>query len=224
MLEWLQAPVKEEAPLDVSTLLLRLSVAFIFGCVSMLLHQLASGRNGRSGDRSFQATLVLLAVLIAVVTLVIGNNVARAFSLVGALAIVRFRTVVEDTRDTAFVIYSVIVGMAAGTGYILGAVLCTPFVMLAAWMFRPRGQAAPLAEGSLVLRFAMGHSLNTDVEKILAQHAGSYRLLALSTARGGSALDVTYAIQAPPPDRAFAMVNELNRLEGMQGVEYKGSK
>jgi hypothetical protein len=46
---------------------------------------------------SFVSTLVLLAILLAMVTQVIGNNVARAFSLVGALSIVRFRTIVEDT-------------------------------------------------------------------------------------------------------------------------------
>ena len=48
------------------------------------------------------------------VTQVIGDNVARAFSLVGALSIVRFRTVVRDTQDTAYVIFAVVVGMAVG--------------------------------------------------------------------------------------------------------------
>src|SRR6186997_3269311 len=66
---------------------------------------------------SFTVTLVLLAILIAMVTQVIGDNVARAFSLVGALSIVRFRTVVRDTRDTAFVIFSVAVGMAVGANH-----------------------------------------------------------------------------------------------------------
>ena len=59
---------------------------------------------------------MLLSILIAMVTQVIGDNIARAFSLVGALSIVRFRTVVRDTQDTAFVIFSVGVGMAVGAG------------------------------------------------------------------------------------------------------------
>ena len=65
---------------------------------------------------SFTVTLVLLTILIAMVTQVIGDNVARAFSLVGALSIVRFRTVVRDTQDTAYVIFAVAVGMAVGAG------------------------------------------------------------------------------------------------------------
>ena len=57
---------------------------------------------------------MLLSCLIAMATQIIGDNVARAFSLVGALSVVRFRTVVKDTQDTAFVIFAVVVGMAAG--------------------------------------------------------------------------------------------------------------
>jgi hypothetical protein len=57
---------------------------------------------------SFPITLALLSVLIAMSTQVIGDNVARAFSLVGALSIVRFRTVVRDTKDTAYVIFAVV--------------------------------------------------------------------------------------------------------------------
>ena len=66
---------------------------------------------------SFVATLVLLTILIAMVTQVIGDNIARAFSLVGALSIVRFRTVVRDTQDTAYVIFAVAVGMAVGANH-----------------------------------------------------------------------------------------------------------
>src|SRR5436309_12899430 len=64
---------------------------------------------------TFVTTLVLLTVLIAIVTQVIGESAARAFSLVGALSIVRFRTVVQDTRDTAFGILAVVGGMAVAS-------------------------------------------------------------------------------------------------------------
>ena len=69
------------------------------------------------------------------VTQVIGDNVARAFSLVGALSIVRFRTVVRDTQDTAYVIFAVAVGMAVGAGHPglaasgLGVIAFAAFVM-----------------------------------------------------------------------------------------------
>jgi hypothetical protein len=226
MPEWLQDVVHDEGTVALPVLALRLTVAFVLGCIAAAIHHYASGKSRQRADRQFLATLVLLSVLIALVTLVIGNNVARAFSLVGALAIVRFRTVVEDTRDTAFVIYAVVVGMAAGTGYLLGPLVCTPLVILVAWFFRNPPQEStpvPLAEGTLVLRFGAGRPPDDRVEAILLQHVGPHRLTSMSTARGGSALDVSYAIRLPPPERSFALVAELNRIDGVQSVELKGA-
>src|SRR6266705_2027586 len=101
-------PALADDALSLLDLLGRLSVAFAFGCAAAGMHYVTSRPGGRRTDRSLLVTLVLLAVLIALVTIVVGTNVARAFSLVGALSIIRFRTVVEDTRDTAFVIYAVV--------------------------------------------------------------------------------------------------------------------
>src|ERR1700746_1648835 len=96
-------------PLDV---LVRLALALCLGGVVSWVY--CRTRRNTEIAPSFPTTLVLLSVLICMVTQVIGDNVARAFSLVGALSIVRFRTVVRDTQDTAFVIFAVLVGMAIG--------------------------------------------------------------------------------------------------------------
>src|SRR5205823_1366980 len=137
MPELLRESLHQDVRVSTDVLLLRLAAAFVLGCVAAGIHRLTARPGPWSG---FLATLVLLSVLIALVTLVIGNSLARAFSLVGALAIVRFRTIVEDTRDTAFVIYAVAAGMACGTGYLAAAAAATPLVLLAAWLFRPRAE------------------------------------------------------------------------------------
>ena len=85
------------------------------------------------------------------VSVVIGNSVAHTFSLMGALSIVRFRTVVEDTRDTAFVIFSVVVGMAAGAGLILVALIGIPCVGLAAIVLNRWPQIAGFHPGRIFL-------------------------------------------------------------------------
>jgi len=222
MPEWLKAAVAEDNAISLEMLATRLLVALMLGCVAAGVHHYASGRPLGRSDRPFSATLVLLSLLIALVTLVIGNNVARAFSLVGALAIVRFRTVVEDTRDTAFVIYAVVVGMAAGTGYLAGPLLCTPLVILVAWVFRSPPRDAEPTEATLVLRFGAGKPPDERVEKVLVEHLKGYRLAGLGTARGGAALDVTYRVRTVSPEKTFALIADLNRLEGIQGVELNG--
>ena len=108
---------------------------------------------------SFTVTLVLLSILIAMVTQVIGDNVARAFSLVGALSIVRFRTIVRDTQDTAYVIFAVAVGMAVGAGPSGLAVSGLGVIGFAAFVMRRGPIAVAVRHDPFLLnvRLGLGH-------------------------------------------------------------------
>ena len=94
-MEWLTGVLMDESTAPLRKLL----IAFGFGCIAAVIHAFTCGRPLARVDRSFLATLILLALLIALVMLVVGSNTARAFSLAGALAIVRFRTVSPPRRE-----------------------------------------------------------------------------------------------------------------------------
>lgn len=212
----------EGAPVEPAMLALRLGAAFALGLLATGVYAVACRWGGRKAEPSFLTTLVLLSLLISLVTLVIGNNVARAFSLVGTLAIVRFRTVVEDTRDTAFVIYSVACGMCAGSGYILGPVACAPLVLAATWLFSGVSKTAiGVPSDRLVLRLSRAMSVESALRQALDKHLPTHRLLEVNTARGGSALDATYAVDLPPPEDVYILVKHLSAIEGVQEVEVK---
>jgi uncharacterized protein DUF4956 len=115
----------------------RLLEALVLGYLVVSIYRWTHHRNTAPAE-NFLTTLVLLTVIIAMSTQVIGDNVARAFSLVGALSIVRFRTVVQDTRDTAFVIFAVVVGMSVGAGYLTVALIGIPITGFAAYLMQPR--------------------------------------------------------------------------------------
>ena len=68
-------------------------------------------------SQTFVHTMVLLCVIVCFIMLVIGSNIARAFSLVGALSIIRFRSAVKDPLDVAYVFLAMAIGMACGTGF-----------------------------------------------------------------------------------------------------------
>src|SRR5215203_7103929 len=119
---------------SVGRLTARLVTAFLLGLVIAGIYRATAAPARRT--RSFVATLVLLCILIALVTQVVGSDTARAFTLVGALSIVRFRTVVQDTRDTAFVIFAVIVGMAVGGGLFTVAMVGIVVCSVAAFLLR----------------------------------------------------------------------------------------
>jgi hypothetical protein len=218
MPEWLHDSLHDGVRVQTEVLLARLAVAFAVGCAVAGVYRLTTRPGVAPG---FLGTLVLLSVLIALVTLVIGNSVARAFSLVGALAIVRFRTLVEDPRDTAFVIFAVASGMACGAGYLVAPLAATPLVLLAAWLFRPRAAALIEGEQRLVLRLGTAGPVEQQVQALLTARLPGCRLVGVATARAGAALDIMYAIRPLGAEEALALVADLHRIEGVQGVELK---
>ena len=179
-----------------------------------------------SRDRSMAlpTTLVLLTVLTAVLTLVIGGSVARAFGLVGALSIVRFRTIVEDTRDTAFVIFAVVVGMAVGANYILLACLSSAAVTVVASAMRwgvPAGRLQCSAKLLLCVRMGLGQE-TAPVIDVLKKYTVDYKAVGAATAKQGAAMEVTYALRlAGAPEAMIPFFAELNSIEGVQSIELK---
>jgi hypothetical protein len=83
---------------------------------------------GATYSVAFLQALFILACCTTVIMVVIGSNIARAFSLVGALSIVRFRTAIKDPRDVGFVFAALAVGMACGTGFYGASMLFTVFL------------------------------------------------------------------------------------------------
>jgi uncharacterized membrane protein YhiD involved in acid resistance len=195
----------------------RLVASMLLGGVVAWIYQRTRPETETSS--SLAITLVLLSILIAMVTQVIGDNVARAFSLVGALSIVRFRTVVRDTVDTAFVIFAVAVGMAVGAGHPSVALSGIGVVGVAAWAMTRR---QTVAEGQttylLQVRMGLGHDVETLVAPALSAHVRNRRLVSMSTAKQGMAIEATYRTELQTEQSAGEIVKALNRIEGVQSV------
>src|SRR5947209_4796502 len=180
-------------------------------------------RTDRGGDRgmSFPTTLVLLCALVAMATQVIGDNVARAFSLVGALSIVRFRTVVRDTRDTAFVIFAVVVGMAIGARNLwlaaIGLVVIGVAALVIASVTRERSEPPFL----LRVRIGLGNEAEMLLGGVLGTHVVTRRLMSVSTAKLGAALSLVYEARLRPASSAEGLVKALNAIDGVQDVRFQ---
>src|SRR5687768_15182833 len=172
--------------------LIRLIIAMLLGGVVTGVYRLT--RAADEAAPSFTVTLVLLSILIAMVTQVIADNVARAFSLVGALSIVRFRTVVRDTQDTAYVIFAVAVGMSVGAGHALLAVSGIGVVALAALLMRRGAVSLSGRHENYMLKVRLG--LGHDAGQVLGPTFDSYllarHLVSIETAKQGMALELSY--------------------------------
>ena len=223
MPDWMTDAVTSPDPTVPPALVLafRAGLAIVLGLVVAGVYWLTFGR--RSGTGGLTTTLVLLTVLIALVTVVIGNSVARAFGLAGVLSIVRFRTVVEDTRDTAFVIFAVVVGMAAGVGYLTVAVIGIVAVGLAAALMRRLDRGGDrAADLKLTVRVGLGEDPAAALGPVFAKYRLAPRLTGVETTKTGTALEFTYAVPPADPAAMAGFVSEAYRVEGVQGVELRG--
>jgi uncharacterized membrane protein YhiD involved in acid resistance len=200
-------------------LLWRISVAFLLGYIVALIYR--GTHRAEPIAPTFPRTLVLLSILIAMVTSVIGDNVARAFSLVGALSIVRFRTVVRDTQDTAFVIFAVVVGMAAGANHLWVAIIGVVVIAFAIFILRPRGQTTIWTEEEcdLCVRLSAGSKPDQLIEPVFRKHLQQFEILSVATAKQGTALEITYRTRFRKTSAPLDLVNELSHLEGILNVE-----
>jgi hypothetical protein len=108
--------------------LLAILLAFVLGQLMAWVYQ--HTHSGLSYSKNFVQSIVLLTVVVTVAMMVIGNNIVIAFGLIGALAVIRFRNILKDTRDTAFIFMALVVGMASGTGSYHLAVIGTSLYCL----------------------------------------------------------------------------------------------
>lgn len=218
---WLQAlPSSGEGGANPWQLGARLLLALLLGLVVASVYRLTNGGNVVP---SFRATLVLLTILIAAVTQVIGDNVARAFSLVGALSIVRFRTVVQDTRDTAFVIFAVTVGMAVGADNFWVAALSLLVVGGAAAIVAPRGKRGGESPSAyqLGMTVALGYRADDVAAAVFERHVVRRAVMEVTTANRGAALETKYELWLKPDADPSVVAEALNDLEGVQNVQLR---
>ena len=209
--------VVEPLPDGGLTALIRLFLAMLLGAIVTLIYRFTHARD--ETVPSFPITLVLLSILIAMVTQVIGDNVARAFSLVGALAIVRFRTVVRDTRDTAYVIFAVAVGMASGAGHPMLAVSGIGVGAIAAFTMRGALGSRTWHEPFLLkVRVGTGYDAKALLGSTLDAYVVARRILSIETAKQGMSLEVTFRMALRHEETAGDLVKALNRLDGVQSI------
>ncbi len=222
MPDWLLQTVQTSDELSLGTLIVRLALAFALGTIVAGLYRWTHRRDDIPAA-TFFTTLVLMTIVIAMSTQVIGNNVARAFSLVGALSIVRFRTVVQDTRDTVYVIFAVVVGMAVGAGHLDVALVGIVITGLASFVVRPKSMPTTLGEAGLqlIVRLGLGHEPDEVLQRAFDKYLDACDLRATATAKQGSAFDFTYSIQLRDQVSQIDLVRELSLTEGVQNVELR---
>ena len=219
MQEFLRSALQSDNPLNWGEVALRIGLAIVLGMAVAGIYR--ATRPKAFVTPSFPVTLVLLSALIAMVTQVIGTNIAMAFSLVGALSIVRFRTVVRDTEDTAFVIFAVVIGMSVGAHNLMVAVTGLVLIGLAVFVMKPRRARAAIDEAhyQVTVRVGVGHDVESLLAPALDEILVRRQLVSIGTVKQGMSVEVAYAGALREGQKPESLVKALNRLDGVQSVD-----
>jgi hypothetical protein len=150
---------------------------------------------GVSYSQSYVHTLVILGTVVSLIMLVIGSSIARAFTLVGALSIIRFRNAMKETRDVGFVFMALAIGMAVGVRFYLLAVFSTVVIctfILGLYKFNLFSKDVR----ERILRVQLPVDLNHEatLAEPLNQHADEHHIIALETVRAGTLNEVVYSV------------------------------
>ena len=180
---------------------------------------------GVSYSRSYVQSLVLVAVAVALVMLIVGTNVFVAFGLFGAFAIIRFRNVLKDTRDTAFIFMELAVGLAAGTWNFAALTVGTAFfLMVCLYMSATRFGTLELTDAVVCLRAP--DDVRESVEAVLRQHCQRTRLVSRHAAGEGESSDWSWRALLRDPARISDLLAGLRGLEQVSdvSVHYSGDE
>lgn len=135
-----------------------------------------------SYSQNFTQTLVLLGMIVGMIMIIIGTDIARAFTLVGALSIVRFRNALKETRDVGFIFFVMAVGMACGTRfYLVGIMLTIVGCSLMYFMTYTKFGQKGLAQDIIELDFPVSKDYAQVLSPIFVRHLKYYTILGIDS-------------------------------------------
>lgn len=198
-------------------IILSLSLAFILGQALAWVYYFT--HSGLSYSKSFVQSLILITVVVAMVMAVIGNSIITAVGLMGALAIIRFRNIIKDTRDVAFIFCSLVVGMAAGSQRYATAIVGTVILSSIAIYLYLTGFGTHQPHNGF-LRFSLRGHIGPDhpVTAILKRFCGSSTLISVQDTGFGGPAEYAYQLMIRNAARNEQMMSELEKVAGIESV------
>lgn len=185
--------------------------SIILGIIISLAYMKTNKRN----NANFTTTLIMLPVIIAIIILLVGNNVATAFSLAGAFSIIRFRSAPGDPKDIAFVFFALAVGLTCGMGYIGHAVMFTIILCVLMIMLDSIKFGVPKTK-NMLLKITVPEDLNYEdtFNELLNDYTNSWSLERVRTRDFGALFELNYTINLKEEVNQKNFIDDLRCRNG----------
>ncbi len=160
-------------------------------------------------------TQIILSIVGAVVMLVVGTSLARAFGIVGAAGLVRYRAKIADPKDAGVMLSTLAIGLASGVGIWMLAAFTTGFVLVVLWIIESFEKAR--AAFDLKVEAKDPAALRPRIEELFARHRLEFSMRTVSNE------EVVYEVQLPIDKKTDRLSNQILQIdpENATGVEWK---
>ncbi len=196
-----------------------LSVAVLCSLLISVFYKYSYKGPGYSA--SFVHSLIALSMITAVVIMVIGNNLARAFGLVGAMSIIRFRTAVKDTIDIVFIFFALGIGMAAGVGLYSVAVGGTIFIGLVLLSLSKTDFLIIRKEKFLLqFRYLAENGIEASYIPVLKKFCKKYTMINVKSIGREDELEISFYVSIKNRDQNPEFIKQLSALKGISSVNF----
>ena len=199
--------------------LANLGVALFCGIVISLVYRYTY--KGLNYSASFAISMVMLTMITSIVIMVIGNNLARAFGMVGAMSIIRFRTAVKDASDIMFIFFSLAIGLACGVKLYAVAVTSTFFVSGVYLLFTIFDFGlVKRTEYLLQILVSDPDEGETVFDEVIRRHTSRFRLVnsKLIGEPGTETLELSYHVFLKDQQRGNILIAEIKRFPVVRHV------
>ncbi len=199
------------------SIVLSLLLAFVLGQVIAWIYSWS--HSGLSYSRSFTQSLLLMTIIVSLVMYVIGNSIITAFGLLGALALIRFRNVLKDTRDTVFVFISLVVGMAVGSQRYLVAILGTVSLLLVIWYMNVTSFGTlGRYDGYLTVRVSRAGVGRKESSDLLERFCRAVKPISTRQSGEEESAEFVYQVGLRDRDRSPELLSALRELDHVTHV------
>jgi hypothetical protein len=217
MNEWFLRGDYGMAPTNYSTFVIALLLAFACGHVIAWMYMFT--HTGLSYSRSYVNTLILMPVIVSLVMVILANNLVLAFGLMAIFAMVRFRSILRDTLDTAYVLAVIVIGLACGTLKFTSAVLgCLMTAALMLYFYATGFGTRYRYNLILNVQWVRPPAELEDLRQVLARHSRKSQCASQRSNEGYTGIDLSYRLLLRDPDRSQEMIEELRNLKGVARV------
>jgi len=199
--------------------LLNLIAALLCGVFIGILYR--NTYSGISYSGNYVVALVMLTMITALVIMVIGNNLARAFGLVGAMSIIRFRTAVKDTQDIMFIFFALAAGLASGAGMHIISAVGTLFIGFIIYLASLLNEATPAKKEYLVqLVYRNAEEPEKELFRVFRRYCSKYKLVNIKSVGepGQNLKEYAYYVVLKSQKRSGEFSNQLNALPHVHSI------